>query len=150
MMENPHLFKTQIIHSYYSRKMALFKEKRVQVRLDVVRSSMYFNESIAQVNGMFGRDNSGENHPLFGIGHSEKTKSLISLNHSDVSGEKNPRARKILLISPTGEFIICHGDLSKKCDLWGFSYATIYSNISHDIKIISRRKNKGLRYCYID
>ena len=31
-----------------------------------------------------------EKHPLYGIGHSEKTKMLISKNHRDFSGKNNP------------------------------------------------------------
>jgi group I intron endonuclease len=37
---------------------------------------------------------SGEEHPLYGIGHTEETKKKISKNHHDVSGEKNPNYGK--------------------------------------------------------
>lgn len=44
---------------------------------------------MATVNGMFGRDVSGELHPLFGKNHSEVSKQLISKNHADFNGSKN-------------------------------------------------------------
>jgi group I intron endonuclease len=37
---------------------------------------------------------SGEEHPLYGVGHTEETKKKISKNHHDVSGEKNPNYGK--------------------------------------------------------
>jgi group I intron endonuclease len=53
-----------------------------------------------------------EEHPLYGIGHSNKTKQLLSKNHHDVSGSNNPMygrsgknspvARKFWALSPDG------------------------------------------------
>lgn len=37
---------------------------------------------------------SGEDHPLYGVGHTEETKKKISRNHHDVSGKKNPNYGK--------------------------------------------------------
>lgn len=36
----------------------------------------------------------GENHPLYGKGHSEESRRKISDNHADVSGKKNPNYGK--------------------------------------------------------
>ena len=37
---------------------------------------------------------SGKNHWFFGKNHSKKTKRKISMNHADISGEKNPNYGK--------------------------------------------------------
>ncbi len=37
---------------------------------------------------------SGEEHPLYSVGHTEETKKKISKNHHDISGEKNPNYGK--------------------------------------------------------
>lgn len=99
-------------------------------------------------NHMFGRK--GELHHLFGKPRSEATKNLISSNHHDVSGSNNPKARKILLVSPGGEFVLCHGDLAVKCQAWGVSVSTIATNVARSNKIISRLGNKGWQYRYVD
>ena len=44
----------------------------------MVKSTDYMNESLARVNGFFGRDTSGENHPRYGTPLSEETKKKIS------------------------------------------------------------------------
>lgn len=57
----------------------------------------------------------GENHPLFGIGHSEKAKKRIKENHADCSGCKNSRAKEWKLTSPNGEEFTIKGELQKFC-----------------------------------
>jgi len=88
--ENKHLFKTRILSYHKTREEALTEELRLQKLHKVVHSNKYFNESYATINGMFGRDVSGELHPMYGKHHSDKSKLLISKNHADVSGENNP------------------------------------------------------------
>lgn len=51
---NKHLFRTIIISKHNTRKDALCKEEKLQRILNVVKSSMYINQSIAAVNGYFG------------------------------------------------------------------------------------------------
>lgn len=151
MKENPHLFKTQIVSTYYSRKMALYREKCLQKKLNVVRSSMYYNESVAMVNGMFGRDIKKELHPLYGVGHSVETRKKLSDNHHNVTGLNNPRARKIILISPSGEFIMCHGDLAEKCKQWNVSVSTVNVKLAqYGHHIVQRGKRQGWQFFYID
>jgi len=75
---HPGLFHIEILSKHLTKKEAIEEELRVQIELDVVKSSDYMNESLAKVNGFFGRDVSGENHPNFGISHSEETKIKIS------------------------------------------------------------------------
>ena len=124
---NPHLFKTKIILKTYSRKYALFMEFKLQKKLNVVKSPMYMNKSFAAVNGFHGMDTSGANHPLFGLKGvdspltgrvyvmSEWGKQRISETHADVSGSKNPQARRWKLTSPQGEIHLCFGNLQSTC-----------------------------------
>lgn len=76
--DNPSLFKLEILSYHDNREECLEEELRLQIELDVVRSIDYMNESLARVNGFFGRDTSGENHPKYGIPLSEETRSKIS------------------------------------------------------------------------
>lgn len=75
---NIHLFKIEILSYHNTREEAIKEELRIQIDLDVVKSLDYMNESLAKANGFFGRDNSGENHPKYGLALSEETKNKIS------------------------------------------------------------------------
>jgi hypothetical protein len=66
LVENKHLFKTIIIKKYYSRKYAMFKERKIQEKLNVVRSEMYMNLSVAKDFGWFGMKVKGINNPVYG------------------------------------------------------------------------------------
>lgn len=90
LKENPHLFTTTIRTKHETREEALNEELRYQIENNVVKSTDWINESYAQPNGFFGRDVSGSNHPLYGIGHSTEGRKNISKNHADVSGSNNP------------------------------------------------------------
>jgi group I intron endonuclease len=52
---------------------------------------------------------SGKDHPLYGVGHTEKTKTKISKNHHDVSGKNNPRSNyyQIEFIDGRKEIVYC-------------------------------------------
>lgn len=66
LLENKNLFKTFIIKKYYSRKYAMFKEKKMQEKLNVVRSELYMNMSIAKDFGWFGMKVKGVCNPVYG------------------------------------------------------------------------------------
>ena len=70
---NPQLFRTTIITIHHNREEALEEELKIQLLNDVVKSAEWINESLAQPNGFFGRDVSGENNPMFGKTHSNQT-----------------------------------------------------------------------------
>lgn len=72
LRDNPSLFKTRIIRTYPTRKEALVREKTLQEKLSVVRSSMYINLSTASKNGFFGM-------PMAGRKHSAETCELLSV-----------------------------------------------------------------------
>jgi hypothetical protein len=66
LLENRHLFKTIIIEKYYSRKYAMFKERKLQEKLNVVQSEMYMNMSVAKDFGWFGMKVKGVHNPVYG------------------------------------------------------------------------------------
>ena len=75
LKNNLHLFEYEILGEYESRKDALKNELKKQKELNVVKSDLYFNESFASVNGMFGRDVKGKNNPMYG-----KKNEIIAIN----------------------------------------------------------------------
>jgi hypothetical protein len=129
LKNNPHLFKTKIIKLCHSRKFALYREKCLQKLLNVVKSEMYINESLASKNGMFGRDVSRQNHPLWNKGHSDNARINISKSHADFSGSNNPRARKIKIITNTGEVFICDGNLKQICASLNIPWQTVHQRL---------------------
>lgn len=141
LRKNPNLFKTQVISVHSSREEALKVELRLQRKLKVVTSSLYINESLASPTGFFGRDTSGTLHPLFGVSRSEETRKKVSLNHADVSGSKNPRARRIVIISPEGIEYYSFGNFKELCHSLGLSWQSIYNLI-----IKQRKGNSGTSF----
>ena len=83
LKENFYLFDYEILSEHKTRKEALKCELEKQIELDVVKSDLYFNESLASVDGMFGRDVSGELNPMYGKVHSEETKKRQSKKRGD-------------------------------------------------------------------
>jgi len=75
---NKHLFSVNILSYHETRTEALTEELRIQVLNNVVKSSDYFNESLACPNGFFGRNTLGSNNPFFGKEHSEEFKKRQS------------------------------------------------------------------------
>jgi hypothetical protein len=75
---NIDLFKIDILSYHDNRDGALEEELRLQLEHNVIKSDEYMNESLSRVNGFFGRDTSGENHPKYGTSLSEETKNKIS------------------------------------------------------------------------
>ena len=125
LRDNPHLFKTVVVgRKYPTREEATAAERRLQLALNVVKSEMYINQSIAAKNGCFGRDVSGALHPLYGRGHTAEARRNISTNHADCSGSKNSMAKTFVLISPHGEKYEVTGEFRKKCAELGLPYGS--------------------------
>lgn len=76
---NIDLFNIEILSYHDTRKEALSEELKLHIKYDVVNSKDYMNESNANVNGFFGRDVSGKNHPMWGKKHSLETKKKLSI-----------------------------------------------------------------------
>ena len=72
LIQNPQLFQLEILETFFTREEALVKEKEYQLEHNVLRDGQWINESIAQPEGFFGRDVSGENNPMYGKGYKIK------------------------------------------------------------------------------
>ena len=83
LSNNPHLFSTEIVSIFSTRKEATEYELQLQKSNDAVKSNLFFNESFAAPNGYFGRDVSGEKNPNFG-----RKKDLSKYNYKN-SGKHN-------------------------------------------------------------
>lgn len=73
---------------------------------------------------------SGKNHPLYNKGHTENTKQKISLNHADVSGANNGRAKQWKIVDPNGTPHIINGTLKTFCNDHNLSINVLKSNIN--------------------
>lgn len=93
MMLAPHKFKTQIVSYHHTRKEALETEQKLQRLLNVVKSSMYVNMSLATPNGFHGMDVSGRNNPRYGLPSPKKGKTGYPYTQSESS--KIQRIKKL-------------------------------------------------------
>lgn len=93
---NPSLFDTEIINTFTNRQEALADELELQKSNDAVKSSWFFNESFAVVNGFFGRDISGPIHWNYG-GKGTFTGKHHTTEHkqrmSDINKKPRPNQR---------------------------------------------------------
>ena len=97
---NKWLFEVIIISTHNTRSEAIDFELELQKSFDVVKSNDFFNEAFASINGMFGRDVSGSNNPMFGKNHTEKTKKILSDKRGndkrfEITGEFRNKISKI-------------------------------------------------------
>lgn len=82
LKNNINSFSIEILSKHKTREEALTEELRLQILKNVVKSDEYFNESLASINGMFGRDVKGKNNPMYG-----KIRPDIK---EKMTGENNP------------------------------------------------------------
>jgi group I intron endonuclease len=69
--------------------------------------------------------NIGIDHPLYGVPRSTQTKAKIKENHQDVSGVKNSRAKRFVLLDPNGVYHTIDGNLQLFCNTHGLCRASI-------------------------
>lgn len=106
LQNNPNSFKTKILFQYETHREAIDTESRLQQKLNVVKSPLYINTSIARKNGFFGRDVNGSNNPMFnlrgknnpnyGSKRSDSTKLKMKTSNSrPMSDAQKEKIRKI-------------------------------------------------------
>jgi hypothetical protein len=76
LLNNPHLFKTQIILKCKTRKEAFLKERSFQLSLNMSTSPMYINKAIAGSNFMFTRQHSNYTIQLISSKLKDKVKTI--------------------------------------------------------------------------
>jgi len=148
LKNNPHLFKTNIVSIHDADDVARNKELNLQKKLNVVKSTMYINESYAQVNGYFGRIVTGTDSPRYKVKHTDETRKKIKDKHHCVKGVNNPRARHIQAVSPSGEVLHIHGQLKMWCKEKGLGYSTVHMILSTNR--IFDGSTKGWKFSYLD
>lgn len=114
---NKHLFKTRILSYHCTRKEALVEELRLQQLHKVVKNKLYMNESYATINGFFGRDVKGINHPQYGKPSHNKGKKLQSLSSERkehlskmLKGASSINRGKRAAYDENGNKYMCHSD----------------------------------------
>lgn len=81
IMNNPHLFESEILMRFSNRQAATDMEEIIQKKLDVVKSNLFINESFA--NKGFG----------YNIKHSDESKKLMSINSSGYKASEETRLK---------------------------------------------------------
>lgn len=112
------------------------------------------NSSKNYRNNQFGANNvmsnfKGANHWYFGKKRDQNTCQKMSENHADVSGSKNPRARIIRIIDPSGSVTICNGNLRETCKQLKLPFSTMFKMLQTQKATLSGR-TAGYRICYDD
>lgn len=88
LKNNPHLFTSYIISKHKLKEDALKKEEFFHKQLNVVKSPLYINLSCANGKMFEYKSMAGENNPMYGKHHTEKTKKNLSVC---LSGRKSNR-----------------------------------------------------------
>jgi len=108
LKNNKHLFDVIIISTHQSRTEATDTELQLQKDFNVVKSDKFFNEAYASINGMFGRDVSGENNPMFGKSHSDETKKKLSVKRGNKKRyDVTDKHREIISKTHKGKIVSC-------------------------------------------
>lgn len=131
LKNNPHLFKTTIISTHETRKEALYYELINQIECNIPFNDNYINQSLAVVNGFFGKNMSGNNNPMYG-------KSRKNEKHA--GGENISRALKLYYSTESGKLAI--KNLSKKMS--GNNHPMYGKNHSKDYKLYMSELMKGI------
>lgn len=91
LRDNPNLFKTRPIAYYNTRKEALAVERRLQVKLSVVKSDLYINQAVAAPNGFFGMDCKGALSPRYGKKATNEQRKANSFHRKGIALGPNPK-----------------------------------------------------------
>jgi len=89
LMDNPHLFNTNILETFHTRQEATARELELQLAWDVVGSSEWINEGYASPNGYAGRDVAGPLNPRYGKGNDIRK---WCRDNPDLVSERNKKA----------------------------------------------------------
>lgn len=117
LLLNPDKFKTIIIRKYYSRKMAFYREKLLQIQLNVVKSCMYMNMSIARSFGWEGMNVKGENSPVYGKKFTKTKEQIENSSKSLKIAFNKPGYRENLSKIRQGKLFLPYDKIQEKLKL---------------------------------
>lgn len=84
----PEKFRIEVLKTFQDRTKALEYELELHIANDVVRSKWFFNESLATVNGFFGKSMKGEDNVFFGRKHTKETIDKLKSSLKNTRGSK--------------------------------------------------------------
>lgn len=93
LKSDPSLFTTKIITAHLDRKDATLKERQLQKKLNVVKNSLYINQSFAAYDSFTDRDQRGKNNPMYGSSRCGNENPFFGQKHTDLTRAKM-RGRK--------------------------------------------------------
>lgn len=148
LKNHPEFFEVLVLSTHKKRKEAIEVELYLQKQFDVVKSEMFFNEAYASVNGMFGRDVSGSNNPMFGKKQTEQTKQIMREKRGhEKRYEPTDEHKKITSITHKGKNVsketrqlISKNRSGKNCGIDNPMFGKIHSD---EVKKKISNKNKG-------
>lgn len=94
LKNNPQHFSIEIMSEHDTRIDAMTEELRVHILNDVVKSDQYYNESLATVNGYFGRSLKGKDNPMFGKERPDSKARMLSSDNPSKSQEVRDKISK--------------------------------------------------------
>lgn len=91
----PNLFQIEILSFWKTHEEAITEELRIQKEYEVVKNPIFVNKAYASINGFFGMECSGANHPEYGKKHSlERRQKHSNTKKLMYRGEGNPNFGK--------------------------------------------------------
>lgn len=99
LKENPNLFKTRVLSIHETDILARKEELKLHKKYDVVKSDKYINMSFASINGFFGMNTSGINHPNFGRKFSDEYCRKNSESHKGIKQSSETIQKRVLKIT---------------------------------------------------
>jgi hypothetical protein len=126
---------------------AIETAKKISHTMKTKKVGKFFRQT-GKDNHMYGK--TGDKHHNYGKKYSKESCEKISRNHHDVSGNNNPRARRVKITTADGTEYYSDGNLSELCGQLGMSINTAYIYLAKGRKLYLRGKFKGYRIEYAD
>lgn len=79
-----------------------------------------------------------EQNPNFGRKYTPEQKKNISKSHADVSGSRNPNAKRYKITSPDGDVIEVFGNLLSTCKRYNLGYLLLSRHLGKPVPELSR------------
>lgn len=97
LRKNPNFFQTRIISTHLDRKEATLRERVLQKKLNVVKNTLYINQSFAAYDSFTDRDQTGKNNPMYGSSRKGKENPFFGHTHSENTRQKMRQSKETRL-----------------------------------------------------